>query len=411
MLIHVISLDDKTVGWVYVRSDAAELWSRLVRYAGLVVAVVLASLLAGLIIAGQASSSVARPMVELAAIARTVERERDYSIRVPSGSDVEEVAALRAAFNGMLAEIETRDASLTRGSLELENRVQHRTEELASANRNLEAFSYSVSHDLRAPLRTIAGFSHVLFEDYGPQLDEEARRVIGRIVEGTATMGTLIDDLLRLGRATSDPLELSEVDLAEVAAEVVEELRAQDPAREVDVVIAANLQTYGDRRLLRVALVNLLGNSWKYTARHGRARIEVGRLDGYAAGFFVRDDGAGFNPEYSAQLFTPFRRLHAPGDFAGSGIGLAIVQRIILRHGGRIWAKAESSAARPSSSPSRLEVLRNQIPPQPVHPELSSGIEKCIELDRLADEAAGSPSIGAAIRSRSSWEDVNTTTE
>jgi signal transduction histidine kinase len=210
---------------------------------------------------------------------------------------------------------------------------------LEAANKELEAFSYSVSHDLRAPLRTINSFSQILLDDYGDQLDTRAREHLARVQNGVHRMGHLIDDLLQLSRVTRVGLQKTQVDLTKLARTVAAELRETAPDRPVEFVIRDGLSATGDASLLRVAFDNLLGNAWKFTARVA-ARIEVGSSQGGAVPvYFVRDNGAGFDMKFASRLFGPFQRLHSDRDFAGTGIGLATVQRIIHRHGGRIWAE------------------------------------------------------------------------
>ncbi|MGA2603505.1 MAG: PAS domain S-box protein [Verrucomicrobiia bacterium] len=224
----------------------------------------------------------------------------------------------------------------------LEQRVLERTAELTAANKELEAFTYSVSHDLRAPLRGIDGFSQALLEDYADKLEGDGKNLLQRIRAGSQRMGTLIDDLLNLSRVSRRALHREPVDLTKLASEIAGELREQDPQRRVELRIADDLKTEGDPELLRVVLENLLGNAWKYTAKQPHATIEFGldRDNGHPS-FFVRDDGVGFDMQYVDKLFTPFQRLHAMNEFPGTGIGLATVQRIVHRHGGRVWAQAE----------------------------------------------------------------------
>jgi PAS domain S-box-containing protein len=223
---------------------------------------------------------------------------------------------------------------------ELERRVAERTAELEATNRELEAFSYSVSHDLRAPLRAIDGFSTALEEEYGATLAETGHHYLARIRGAAARMSRLIDDLLALARASQNGLRRRRVDLSARAAAIVAGLRERAPERDVTVVIAPGLTADGDPVLLDMLLQNLLGNAWKYTSTHPHARIDVGAAtqDG-ARVFFVRDDGVGFDPEYADRLFVAFQRLHDHAVFEGTGIGLAIVARIVHRHGGQVWAE------------------------------------------------------------------------
>lgn len=225
---------------------------------------------------------------------------------------------------------------------QLNDDLAHRNRELERSNRELESFSYSVSHDLRAPLRAIDGFSAALERDWGDRLNEAAMGHLARVRRASRTMAALIDDLLQLARVSRAELRVQRVDLSALAAEVVANLRAASPERAVDVVIEPDIVARGDRTLLMTLLANLLDNAWKYSARRARARIELGQtLDGDARVVFVRDDGAGYDPRYAARLFQPFQRLHAEGDFAGTGIGLATAARIVERHGGRIWSTGE----------------------------------------------------------------------
>jgi signal transduction histidine kinase len=199
-----------------------------------------------------------------------------------------------------------------------------------------------VSHDLRAPLRSIDGFSQILVEDKSEALGADGRQLLGRVRLAANRMGHLIDDLLALSRATRHELVASDVDLDRIAQGVVDELRAGDRSRDVDVRIDSPANAVGDPRLLRVVLTNLLGNSWKFTRGRDPAHIRFGaeHSNGEAT-FFVRDDGVGFDPQYASKLFGAFQRLHGADEFEGTGIGLATVQRIIRRHGGRVWAEGE----------------------------------------------------------------------
>jgi PAS domain S-box-containing protein len=236
-----------------------------------------------------------------------------------------------------------RDADeLIRHREHLEELVRERTVELEAANRELEAFSYSVSHDLRAPLRAIDGFAQAVVEDAGPGLSQPARSHLDRVSAAAGRMGELIDDLLNLARIARLPLERKEIDLSELARNIAAELRRTAPDRRAEFVIPNGLSAPADRVLMEMVMQNLLSNAWKFTSRHQTARIEFGKIgDGGERVFFVRDDGAGFDMAYVDKLFVPFQRLHSGHEFPGSGIGLAIVQRIVRRHGGRVWFEAE----------------------------------------------------------------------
>lgn len=212
--------------------------------------------------------------------------------------------------------------------------------QLEVANAELDAFAYSVSHDLRAPLRSIDGFGQALLEDCADQLDAAGRDHLGRVRAAGQRMGVLIDDLLRLSRVTRSELRRERVDLSALAEDVAADLRRSAPARTVQLTVAPGVVAEGDPHLLRVVLENLLGNAWKYTAKHPRAEIEFGGTDrGGERAFFVRDNGAGFDMKYASKLFGAFQRLHSSAEFEGSGVGLATVQRIVRRHGGRVWAE------------------------------------------------------------------------
>src|SRR5215217_969589 len=234
------------------------------------------------------------------------------------------------------------EEELRRLNEELERRVQRRTAQLEAFNNELEAFSYSVSHDLRAPLRAIDGFSQILLENYEHKLDEEGRLYLRRNRDASQRMGHLIDDLLDLSRMTRSEMRRERVDLSTVAQAIVEEFRGTQPEHEMDVVVEEGLVAYGDESLLRVVLENLLGNAWKFSRDQPRPRIEFGILEHEdTPTFFVRDNGVGFDMAYADKMFGAFQRLHSTGEFEGTGIGLATVQRIIHRHGGQVWAEGK----------------------------------------------------------------------
>ncbi len=246
-----------------------------------------------------------------------------------------EMHQLAAAFDTMAAHMQASEEAL-------EERARERTLDLEIAVAELESFSYAVSHDLRSPLRTIDGFALILAEKLGTAMSEEGRGYLERIRQQAQYMGSLIDNLLTLAHVSRTEVERCEADLGAIAADCVSALRRVDPHREADVTIDSPLSCEADVDMLRVALRHLFENAWKFTRDAPRARIEFGVQERYGrTAFFVRDNGVGFDPAYVERLFTPFRRLHSPRKFSGTGIGLAIVQRVIQRHGGQIWAESQ----------------------------------------------------------------------
>lgn len=268
------------------------------------------------------------PLQELHKGARAIEKGH-YEHRLGmSGKD--EIAQVGAQFDHMADALgETLQA------------LHQQRSQLELANRELESFSYSVSHDLRAPLRGIDGWSLALIEDYGPNLPEQAQGYLRQVREEVQQMGRLIEDLLEMSRVTRVDLATQPVDLAAMAARIVEGLCRRYPDRDVEFTSAADLKAHGDPGLLRVVLQNILDNAWKFTAGRSPARVELGvRATLNETVYFVADNGAGFDMNYAGKLFSPFRRLHRQSEFPGTGVGLATVQRIVRRHGGRIWAES-----------------------------------------------------------------------
>jgi light-regulated signal transduction histidine kinase (bacteriophytochrome)/HAMP domain-containing protein len=333
-------LQGKPTGTVWIRSDLQEMTDRLNRYAGIAAVVLLGSLIAAFLVGSIFQRTVAEPIVHLAEIARTVSRDQNYAMRATATGKRDEPDILIGAFNEMLGQIQERDGALQRAHDELEQRVQERTSQLAASNKELEAFSYSVSHDLRAPLRGIDGFSLALLEDYEDRLDKEGKEHLQRIRAATQRMGMLIDDLLNLSRMTRAEIRKQRVNISTLVRSIAKELQDSEVERQVDFRIEDGIEATADAHLLRVVLENLLGNACKFTSKRSSARIEFGktRRNGSSA-YFVRDNGAGFDPAYASRLFGAFQRLHGTTEFPGTGIGLATVQRIIHRHGGEIWAE------------------------------------------------------------------------
>jgi light-regulated signal transduction histidine kinase (bacteriophytochrome) len=225
---------------------------------------------------------------------------------------------------------------------QLEDRVAERTNELQLANKELESFCYSVSHDLRAPLRSIDGFTQALAEDFSDVLNGQGMDYLARVRKSSQRMTELIDDLLELSRVVRSDMVKRDVDLSRISSDVIDELKSNSPERVIDIQIQPGMVVQGDERLLKTMMENLLGNAWKFTSHSREPRIEIGNQkdDGHVQ-YYVRDNGAGFEQEYAYKLFEPFQRLHSSNEFSGSGIGLATVNRITRRHGGRIWAHGE----------------------------------------------------------------------
>jgi len=341
------------LGTLYLASDLGVVYDTF-RLSGVIgLGVMAVALLAAYLLSRVLQGTISQPILALAETAKAVSTRQDYSVRAPKlGAD--ELGTLTDAFNQMLGRIEDQKNELQRYATDLERRVEERTHELQdrneslrrnaaellAANTELDAFAYSVSHDLRAPLRSIDGFSQILLEDYAARLDEAGRETLHRVRAASQRMGTLIDDLLKLARVTRAEIRTEDVDLSGMARDIVADLQRTTPERQVEFAIAPGLTARGDARLLRVALDNLLRNSWKYTAKQPAPRVEFASADANGGrAFMVRDNGAGFDMKYADKLFGVFQRLHSAADFEGTGIGLATVRRIINRHGGRIWAE------------------------------------------------------------------------
>lgn len=271
--------------------------------------------------------------------------EGDLEYQIPGkGLLCSEFHTLSASINQMTNKLYDSRIELDKYSNSLETLVAERTQELEDANRELESFSHSVSHDLRAPIRRIDGFSRILLDDYREQLDGSAVDYLHRVRNATLHMSELIESMLTLSRVTRSPMQYTHVCLSDIANEIIQQLRENEPQRSVDFKVEDNLMVYGDPILLMAFMENLIGNAWKYTSKKAHALIEIGVTHEEKPAFFIKDNGAGFNMEYIDNLFGTFQRLHKESDFSGTGVGLATVQRIINRHGGKIWAEAEVNA-------------------------------------------------------------------
>jgi signal transduction histidine kinase len=339
LLAHRVMFQDSSLGVVYISAALNEIGQRARHYLLIAGLILLLCMLAALLISSLSRKLVAQPIASLAETARSISREHDYSVRAEESTDSVEMSVLTEAFNDMLQQIQQSEAALRKSRDELEQRVEERTAELRAANRELEAFSYTVAHDLRGPLDSITGLAYLL-AGAPSQPDPNSREMLQRLQESTKNMSTLIDDLLNFARASVTPVKRDDVNLTGIALRIAGELRSSEPTRSVDFVIADLPHVEADAGLMRIVLDNLLRNAWKYTSHHAKACIEFGAkaVDGRMV-YFVTDDGAGFNPSRSGEIFQPFHRLHSKSEFPGTGVGLATVQRILARHGGEIWAE------------------------------------------------------------------------
>jgi signal transduction histidine kinase len=353
--------NNEILGTVYLRGDY-RLLGRLTDYLGILGAVLALSLLVAFLMSTWLQKAVTRPLLEITDIARQVMEKRDFSLRVRKTTE-DEIGYLVEAINDLLAEVGRRQEALEASNrtlgremaerarvedqlrelnIELERRVDARTAQLETANKELESFSYSVSHDLRAPVRAIIGFSRMLSEEHIQQLNAEAQRLLGIVQSEAHRMGALIDDLLAFSRMGRQAMQMYDVDMTQLARATYEGLIAQQPTNSVDFQLGVLPRARGDRSLLGQVWTNLLANALKFSGKQAQPRIEVSAIsDETEHVYFVRDNGVGFDPRYQSKLYGVFQRLHDSADFPGTGVGLALVQRIVTRHGGRVWADSK----------------------------------------------------------------------
>ena len=366
-----IATRHEILGTVYI-SARYDMLARLLGYLGIIGGVMALSLLTAVAISRKLQQSVTQPIAAITTVARHVMEKREFTQRAEKTTD-DEIGLLVDAFNGMLGEIDHRtqileqsnrdlerevsernraetalrasDNQLRTLNAELEERVAGRTAQLQAANKDLEAFSYSVSHDLRAPIRAIRGFSSLLLEDHGPALDTEARRKLNVVIAEAGRMGNLIDDLLafsRLGRKALEPIELDMQQLARTAFERLGQTGPAGQGKGVDFRLGSLPRAKADRSLFEQIWTNLISNAIKFSSKKESPVIEVGGITAeHEHVYFVRDNGAGFDAAYRDRLFGVFQRLHHDHEFPGTGVGLALVHRIVTRHGGRVWADGE----------------------------------------------------------------------
>jgi len=335
-----ISFQGGSVGSVYLIAETGDVARRAERFGLISAGMLIICFAIALLATSTIRHLVPDPLTGLARTAQIVTRERDYSVRAKIPPNSDELSFLVQSFNEMLEQIQTRDRALEATRSDLERRVEERTAELSAANRELEAFSYSVAHDLRGPLQHINNIGFLLQQTSAEGVNSERRMLVDRLLEGSKRMSGLIDDLLNLSRASSHPLHRTPIDLSHIAETIAARLLAEKDGRQVHFIIAKGARLFADEGLMQVVLDNLLGNAWKYTSKSESAEIEFGYNDQDSGTvYFVRDNGAGFNPRYADRLFRPFQRLHSQSEFTGTGVGLATAYRIITRHGGKIWAQ------------------------------------------------------------------------
>jgi signal transduction histidine kinase len=335
-----VDSEGTAIGTVRIRANLHGMYTQLARFAVIVAVVLLISFAGALMASRVAQRNISAPLAAVATVARQVSVEKDFAVRAPRVGSTAELTVLVDSFNTMLAEIQERDRSLHVAQAQLEARVQDATEELRTSNNELEAFTYSVSHDLRAPLRHITGFAALLQEHAANAIDAQGRRYLNTITESANRMATLIDDLLAFSRMGRASISKRRVDLAGLVGEAKDEVSTDLNGRRVQWVIGTLPCVLADPALLRPVLVNLLSNALKYSSTRDEARIEIGaESNANEVIVSVSDNGVGFDMAYAHKLFGVFQRLHRADEFSGTGIGLANVRRIVQRHGGRTWAE------------------------------------------------------------------------
>ncbi|MFZ2955731.1 MAG: ATP-binding protein [Candidatus Ozemobacteraceae bacterium] len=336
-----IFLESKRTGTIFICADLDEFHSRHERFMLLVAVIVLFSSMVAFALSSRLQRYVSAPLLHLTLTAQQITSQKDYSLRAVKSSD-DEIGLLVIAFNEMLVTINQQNEEMKILNAELEERVNQRTALLEVANKELEAFTYSVSHDLRAPLRHIDGFVELLVRRFKDSLPEKAQYYLSTIADSARQMGMLIDDLLQFSRTGRAEMRKSSIDLNPILKEVQDSLRRDYSGRRIEWIMVPLPMVFCDGALLKQVWVNLLSNAVKFTRKRKDARIEIGFHEvGEEFVFFVRDNGVGFDMQYSQKLFGVFQRFHSTEEFEGTGIGLANVRRIILRHGGRTWGEGE----------------------------------------------------------------------
>jgi signal transduction histidine kinase len=332
----------KRLGTLFIKSDMGAIYDRLMLYTLIAVIVIALSLLVAYLLSKRLQAEISSPILRLAETAKAVSDRKDYSVRAEKTTE-DEIGLLTEAFNQMLSRIEEQTQEITSLNQHLEQRVVDRTRELQVANKELESFSYSVSHDLRAPLRSIHGYMTIFSQEYSHLLDAEGKRLISIILSNGSKMGMLIDDLLAFSQLGRKDLRKGRVAMKELVEEVWQEQSDLEKGRNIRFILGNIPPAIADAGTMKQVWSNLISNARKYTKNRGEAIIEIGsQIERKNVVYFIKDNGAGFEMKYYNKLFGVFQRLHSEQEFPGTGVGLAIVDRIITKHGGSVWAEAKA---------------------------------------------------------------------
>ena len=318
------------------------MYDRLQLYASIAAIVFAITFIVAYIFSNYLQRSISWPILALAETARAISEKKDYAVRATK-TEENETGILTDAFNQMLSEIQTQNEQIQVFNQNLELTIRKRTEDLEAANKEMEAFSYSVSHDLRAPLRSINGYSKILLEDYGDKLGPQGNQTLNTVIRNAVRMGQLIDDLLHFSRLGKQNVKKVPLDMNALVMNVYEDLKSQYE-KEIDIKIHSLAPVEGDSSMIRQVVQNLLSNAIKYSMKKEAIKIEIGSMkEDSSEVYYIKDNGAGFDMKYYDKLFGVFQRLHSANEFEGTGVGLALVQRIIAKHEGKIWAEGKEN--------------------------------------------------------------------
>jgi signal transduction histidine kinase len=329
---------DKQLGTLFLKSDVKAMYERFKLYGSIALLVIALSFVMVYFLSRLLQRSITKPILSLAQTAQAITYRQDYSVRAQKMSR-DELGMLTDAFNQMLNQIQIQTHEIQLFNQRLEQSIAERTVELEIANKELESFSYSVSHDLRAPLRSIDGYSRIMLEDYGDKLDDNGKRTLNVIIKNALRMGTLIDDLLAFSRLGKQNVTKVNLSMDFLTTTVVEELRSQYK-KEAEILVGPLLDVEGDSSMIKQVMTNLISNALKYSMKKEKPVVEIGSFEQNGNHvYYVKDNGAGFDMQYYDKLFGVFQRLHSTHEFEGTGVGLALVHRIVTKHGGKIWAE------------------------------------------------------------------------